>query len=611
MATQNAAPQFKNIILNTAADLPDIRDRYYEPALIQLPKSLEPLRSQLHIRNQGRQGDCTAFSLAAAIDLLNFRRGQKKIQVSVRMLYEMARRFDEWTGEDYEGSSLRGAIRGWHHTGVCEEKDWPYDATVNHLTVDRARSAKSNTLGAYYRLRPQITDFHAALNEAGVLCASARVHDGWFSVKKSNPLIKIGSALKGGHAFCIVGYNQKGFLVQNSWGPQWGDEGVALWLYEDWALNLMDAWVFRLALPLPQIFGLRKGGSGHDRESRAQWAGAPRRDEIAGHFVHIDDGKFSESGRYHSSKDDVRETARQLVKSSRNYQHLMFYGHGGLNSPKSSAKRIRGMKDVFKENGIYPYHFMYDTGLAEELKDIIFRKSDEAEHRVGGLFDFSDRIIEKLARKPGTAFWDEMKRDARVAFDPDCAGYITLKIFLEEIADSGKKIKIHLVGHSTGGILMAYLLNAMDGLTGKVSISSCSLLAPASTISLFNSHYKNRLTKEAPLTKIQKMIVYNLTDELERDDKVAVLYRKSLLYLVSNSFERDKDGKPLLGMQKFSKKIKVPKAADFKIHYSGQGQTKSESHGGFDNDTLTMNNVLKTILGKRPTTPFTKKGLDY
>lgn len=35
------------------------------------------------------------------------------------MLYELARRYDEWPGEGYEGSSARGAMKGWVRHGVC------------------------------------------------------------------------------------------------------------------------------------------------------------------------------------------------------------------------------------------------------------------------------------------------------------------------------------------------------------------------------------------------------------------------------------------------------------------------------------------------------------
>ena len=46
-------------------------------------------------------------------------------RISARMLYQNARLYDEWKGEDYEGSSCRGAMKGFHKHGVCTEKFWP------------------------------------------------------------------------------------------------------------------------------------------------------------------------------------------------------------------------------------------------------------------------------------------------------------------------------------------------------------------------------------------------------------------------------------------------------------------------------------------------------
>ena len=56
------------------------------------------------------------------------------------------------------------------------------------------------------------------------------------------------------------------------------------------------------------------------------------RDEIAGHFVHVDDGRFATRDRYWSTPEDTANTA-DLVGQSDEYQHLLVYGHGGLNSP--------------------------------------------------------------------------------------------------------------------------------------------------------------------------------------------------------------------------------------------------------------------------------------
>ena len=84
-------------------------------------------------------------------------------------------------------------------------------------------------------------------------------------------------------------------------------------------------------------------------------------------------GAISGKGDYWSSLPDVRQTAA-LVKDHA-YKHLLVYAHGGLNSPKASASRIRALKEGFKRNGVYPFHIMYDTGLVEELKDVITRAS--------------------------------------------------------------------------------------------------------------------------------------------------------------------------------------------------------------------------------------------
>jgi len=75
--------------LNALADAPDFRDRYYEPSLIELLPEITP-PSGLSILDQGTEGACTGFGLAAVINKLNQERGSK-VRVSPRMLYESKR----------------------------------------------------------------------------------------------------------------------------------------------------------------------------------------------------------------------------------------------------------------------------------------------------------------------------------------------------------------------------------------------------------------------------------------------------------------------------------------------------------------------------------------
>ena len=161
---------------------------------------------------------------------------------------------------------------------------------------------------------------------------------------------------------------------------------------------------------------------------------------------------------------------------------------------------------------------------------------------------------------------------------------------LDALADTD--IDIHLVGHSTGAILLGHLLEGNDEVA-PISITSCSLMAPACSIDFYREVYRPRLAGSSGFSPIRRLDLYNLNDELEQDDNVGLAYRKSLLYLVSRAFERTGE-RPLLGMDRYAKK---QKSSTLKRHVSNgkTGSTRSKSHGGFDNDEATMNSILKTI----------------
>lgn len=596
-------------ITNTQPDVPDSRDWIYQPALTCLKDFIDPaVHTRRNILDQKSEGACTGFAVAAAINILN-QCTQCDTVVSPRMLYEMAKRNDEWPGEEYDGSSLRGAIQGWKNMGVCEEEYWPYRMGANkgELTIAAAKNARNHTIGAYYRIKPVISDFHAALNEAGVIAVSAKVHKGWNA--PDNGQIEHHDKPTGGHAFIIVGYNDKGFWIQNSWGKSWGDNGVALWSYEDWVENVMDAWVFRQALPTPQIFGKKTVSSrlASEVSDKTKKSSVPRAN-IAGHFIHVDDGKYKTSGRYWSTAEDIEQTA-QLVANTAKYKHILIYAHGGLNSPDASASRIAAMKYTYKANAIYPFHIMYDTGLVEEIKDLILRKETNAAERTGAFGDWTGRFVEGLLRRPGTLLWNEMKQDAEDALSRDGAGTDAIGRFIKHIKHSKRRVKYHLVGHSTGAVVIAYLLRTLS--RSNITFSTCSLLAPACSLDLYDKSYLPVLQKKSKLS-LRDMVVYNLKDQLEQDDNVSKVYRKSLLYLVSNAFESEKE-RPLLGMEKFKDLVKTANSLPQFIYSNGtEGQrTRSTSHGGFDNDIFTMNHILKRVLGTAPKHPFTPDDLNY
>ena len=129
-------------------------------------------------------------------------------------------------------------MKGFHKHGVCTEASWPNFGKRGKpgTALDGwDANAPQTPLGAYYRIDGKsIVDMQSAIFETHAIYVSADVHDGWNRVKNNRKSLE--DALieppkdpddVGGHAFAIVGYTSDGFIVQNSWGPEWGFHGFA------------------------------------------------------------------------------------------------------------------------------------------------------------------------------------------------------------------------------------------------------------------------------------------------------------------------------------------------------------------------------------------------
>ena len=182
--------------LDARPDTLDFRDKMFEPTLIEVPirRPLSDYRSaKVPILDQGREGACTGFGLATVIHYLLRTRQvvPDPVAVSPRMLYDMARRYDEWPGEAYEGSSARGAMKGWHKHGVCSSQHWEYSGKQDaRRFAERFKDALRRPLGAYFRVNHKdIVAMHSAIAEVGVLYATAQVHEGWNNVDAKGQIV--------------------------------------------------------------------------------------------------------------------------------------------------------------------------------------------------------------------------------------------------------------------------------------------------------------------------------------------------------------------------------------------------------------------------------------
>ena len=653
--------------LDAAPDRIDVRDWLYQPTLAPLPDRVVNCRRVPRILDQGQEGACTGFALAACINfqlagrgLLTARDGERL--VSPRMLYEMARRYDEWPGEKYAGSSARGAMKGWVAHGVARQSLWPDTLHgPGHLDDERARDAQRTPGGAYYRvIHRNIRDMHAAITETGILYATLMVHEGWDDpagnrasiayehagkrVVEKIPIIERKGRADGGHAVAIVGYTEDGFIVQNSWGRAWGQDGFALLPYEDWMLHATDCWVAQLGVPIS--FDMWTGPkAAAETTAGLQRAGtAVPLAEIRPYVIDVgNNGRLSDSGEYWTTEQDIERMFGSIAAASKAWERprVMLYLHGGLNSESAAARRVVAFKEACLANEVYPVHVMWETGFAESLRSSVLDLFTNEDERAGdswlrrlrdGVVEAKDRTIELTAAVPGGALWREMKENARLASAEEGGMRVFAQVaarVLARLAPAQRaRWELHVVGHSAGSIFAAHAIDLLAAM--GMSLRSLQLLAPAIRIGDFA-----RLVLPAVAAKrCPHPTMYILSDVGERDDTVGP-YGKSLLYLVSNAFEGERAA-PILGMERFvssasqdpDKSLVDPAIERFfrqkvaglpSLVVAGRGvgeaiapsQSQSNSHHAFDNDSKTMNAVLWRILGRAPRRPFTDRDLQF
>src|SRR6266508_230538 len=115
---------------NAKPDTYDLRDLEYRPRLQPLPPILDARTKDNEFQVLTQHGQsCTGHAMAAVIDTVLAQQARRlrlesPEQVSPYMLYRMARRYDEFAGDADDGSSLRGAFKGWLRHGVALDREW-------------------------------------------------------------------------------------------------------------------------------------------------------------------------------------------------------------------------------------------------------------------------------------------------------------------------------------------------------------------------------------------------------------------------------------------------------------------------------------------------------
>jgi hypothetical protein len=602
---------YKKRLLDVRQDRLDLRDRVYQPVLKSLeatyPKTayinhiLECYREENLILDQGDNGACSGYALASVINYLLWKQKNKEIIensrtkkmrseiVSSKMLFNLARIYDEWDGEDYEGSSCRGAMKGWHKHGVCSQSYWEFDQDEPQKGWDTNSIEKP--LGAYYRVdKDSITDIQAALCEVGALYVSASIHDGWWElnnyrdknikdIESDLPTIPYEAFSQGNHAFVIVGYTRHGFIIQNSWGRRWGNCGFAILSYKEWLKNGLDVWVAVMGVPIDienssqtitteSLSSASKVSEDVEVKNRRNSKNkqSNKEENAYNHTLVLNsNGRakhtiISTSSLKRSIEIICYDNLKTWLSKTPKNRKIMIYALGGLDSEKEYIVKIKKLIPYFLNNGIYPifltWQQSYQKAIEESIetffKETLNGKNRQLEEKILKDDVALNRAIENYCKQISTrGVWVEMKEQSHNAIQKKVKGFsrnrsgilYLLTKSLKKLSDKFSKVEVHAMAHSAGSeLLTTSWLKELE----KQKIKLCSLHLLAPTVSIQDSNtYIIKAYKRGVISK-KDIHIYILDKEMENADNVSK-YSKSLLYLISRSLEKIHKT-PLLGL---------------------------------------------------------------
>jgi len=221
-----------------------------------LPVFIDYTEEMTPVKNQGKLGSCVAFALTAlkewqetkehkaevAAGKKDHRHG-KPYDLSEQWLYYKCKEIDPWP--NIEGTSIRYGLKVLQKLGTPTEGAWEYNDEFKGSPESWATLiARWTRIGEYTRIN-NLLELKAALTRSpvviGIGCYEEMFKptpDGYVQYPSNSKYCL------GGHAVCIVGYDDKTRRVKfkNSWSANWGDKGYGYLDYRYIQDFMWDAW---------------------------------------------------------------------------------------------------------------------------------------------------------------------------------------------------------------------------------------------------------------------------------------------------------------------------------------------------------------------------------
>jgi hypothetical protein len=223
-----------------------------------LPEAVSLLKFAPARSNQGQQGSCVAWSCAYAAQtiLTSAATGSNPNQI----VFSPSYLYNQIKLDGCQGSYLQRAMEAMSKNGGVALSQYPYsDQDCERLPSSAdVQAGRQNTIHGFTRLTSgdninQISvraiKEHLAKDAPvaiGMMVGNSFMQDMMGKELWQPSGMDSSQVGMGGHAMCVIGYDDRkfggAFQIMNSWGPEWGKDGVGWVRYGDFKTYVREAY---------------------------------------------------------------------------------------------------------------------------------------------------------------------------------------------------------------------------------------------------------------------------------------------------------------------------------------------------------------------------------
>ncbi|RZC32301.1 Peptidase C1 and/or Inhibitor I29 domain containing protein [Asbolus verrucosus] len=200
----------------------------FTPVTAEIPAEIDWRKkgAVTEVKDQGQCGSCWAFSVTGSLEGENFLKNGRLVSLSEQELVDCS---DEIGNEGCGGGFMEQGFEYVIKHGLVAEEDYPYEAFDGKCR--RGDIPAAVNIDSYVVLPTESEeDLQAAVGTIGPVSVAVDATDWQFysrGVFYDSECSSANASLN--HGVLAVGYGVEGndpyWLVKNSWGPYWGEDG--------------------------------------------------------------------------------------------------------------------------------------------------------------------------------------------------------------------------------------------------------------------------------------------------------------------------------------------------------------------------------------------------